>query len=139
MSAFTVTKAHIDVLVNLAFKYGLITGAKTMKTGQMLWDENYSSVNYRYQLDNFAPRYEFTAARVEFAPVAVYKLLECYIYQSCEHSGWERSEAQLLCERLKELLGVNPHDPHYDRMPWEVGSLDDVPQYKKWISNGRIE
>lgn len=30
------------------------------------------------------------------AAAAVVKALDCYVYQSCEHNGWEDSEARLL-------------------------------------------
>jgi hypothetical protein len=48
MSAYIVSRKHIHYLVTAAAQYGLIRLREQDKTGQMLWDENIKSVQYRY-------------------------------------------------------------------------------------------
>jgi hypothetical protein len=48
LSAWVVSNAHIDVLVNAAAEYGVLGEAQPQRLGQQLWHENVRSVNYRY-------------------------------------------------------------------------------------------
>lgn len=61
MSAFIVSKATIDALVTYAVGGGpfRVTGDDPTKIGQMLINENYRSVNFRYGQTDPAPRYQF--------------------------------------------------------------------------------
>ena len=46
MSAFVVTKTHIDALVSAAVQYGgLQTGGPADALGWMLWDENHTAAS----------------------------------------------------------------------------------------------
>lgn len=135
MSAFIVDRGHIAYLVQAGkvwntprtpvtwgryHNFGLSGGsAKTQRTpaevGQMLWDENIRSIQYRYpdtkeNLDN-APgpcgeSFRYSDHRVPrnvpfVDPVQVVKACDCFSYQSCETDDWELSEAYTYIEALK--------------------------------------
>jgi hypothetical protein len=78
--------------------------------GQMLWDENIASVRYRYPDDGddlpgpvgeaFVYLHGWTRADAP-DPVQVFKSIACYRYQSCEHPGWEKSQAFAFCDALE--------------------------------------
>jgi hypothetical protein len=105
MSAFTVGKDHIDLLVTVAMRIpGFdpkfinipLTGTRL---GQTLWTENYASVNYRYAEDTPVPEYiwESVPEVAEGQELHVGHLLQIlkaanvYEYQSMEHPGWSDS------------------------------------------------
>lgn len=130
MSAFIVTRAHIDLLVSAALRYrvGVIHGpdGKEVFTcndntadelGRLLWTENHRSVNYRYREKTKAPDYYFRE-RAAFSPVEAIKAVHCFEYQSCEHDGWEDSTAKRICERI--IRAATHALPGYDDAPWGV-------------------
>lgn len=147
MSAFIVSKAHIDAIVLTAL-YGSreeqlrrdwyaptfgnpgwkVEVGTLNRLGQMLWDECTTSVNYRYAHHNHPEPFEvyqfddFTANRIP--AVTALKLIQCYEYQSCEHDGWKDSYAKRFCEQLtSSLIGCLPG---YDAAPWGIDSLAEV-------------
>lgn len=102
--------------------------------GVMLWTENVRSIHARYpdtaEADNGAPAYP-GPADFGIADIAAYRwerteqlsaihglgILRCYEYQSCEHDGWESSEAYRFCNALRHAL-INKL-PGMDEAPWE--------------------
>ena len=134
MSAWIVSKAHIRAMVSLGVSRGLIVkgsmlGSRMSELGQMLINENVASVRYRYpdsgdQLPGPNERYWLTPYRHDLVgparvptPVEGLKLINCYEYQSCEHPGWEDSDAHKWCQDLESAL---IHDlPGYDEAPWD--------------------
>ncbi len=85
------------------------------RIGQMLWDENVKSVCYRYDepadsTDLPGPvgetyTYEvhpLTSSTVD--PLAVFQVLSCYEYQTCEHPGWNDSEAYTIVQAIKDKM-----------------------------------
>lgn len=104
MSAWMVSKAHIDALVNSAVEHGITTVAEVHETGRMLWRENRRSVNYRYQERGRTPQYRFTGTEMPLHPVVILKLLHCFEYQSCERPDWEKSQAYRWVARLEATL-----------------------------------
>ena len=131
MSAFMVDREHIAYLVTAASRLGLTasTEAKTEIVGQMLWDENRYSIEYRYpdclKTGNYPGPIGETfvyekhhASRKPFDPVQVLKACGCYVYQSCEHPGWPASEARKFVERLR-VRAIRAL-PGYDEMQWEI-------------------
>lgn len=81
--------------------------------GQMLWDENFASVTRRYPSDdfdnlpgpigeNFVYAHHAHSPYISIDPVQVMKSCDCYTYQSCEHEGWESSEARQFILRLRD-------------------------------------
>lgn len=145
MSAFVVSKDHIDYLVQAA----RLAPARTCQgivmkldgwhvdthgdeVGRALWQENLNSVLYRYPAEREAGQYfrehygpEVMAAyrcpvfpAKRFDPVAALKAVRCYEYQSCEHPEWNGSPAKAFCEDLREWLIAAL--PGYDEAPWEI-------------------
>jgi len=104
--------------------------------GGKLWAENYASVNERYpeaEAEGSLPgpidfegsdtlTYTFTRIRGVIDPVVVIKAIKCYRYQSCEHDGWEKSEAKVIVDSLmEECISLLPG---YDTAPWEFDEPD---------------
>lgn len=130
MSAWRVSKTHIDVLVTVAIdarhpgssfyfyhegEGRYVTRETADEIGRMLWEENFRSVNHRYDESEPVPEYRF--ARTEDKPIVeVLKGIDCYEYQSCEHDEWESSAAKRFCDSLRDtLIGKLPG---YDAAPW---------------------
>lgn len=145
MSAYLVSKEQIDVLVQaglegrgyeqLRWHHGgslhRLTGLNADIAGRMLWEENLASIAYLYPRDGSGNRpgptgltdddihnYEFAAPRRAYSAVEVLKLIHNYVYQSCEHPGWERSNAKAFCEALQGKLVRQL--PGYDAAPWGI-------------------
>jgi hypothetical protein len=146
MSAFTVGAPHIDTIVNAMRQYaGMpVPAGADRGIGQMLWNENYASVNHRYSESEEAPVYTPTLTNEPLSPIAVLKALDCYEYQSCEHPGWKASDAKTLIDTIRGIIFTDHPEwaamvprygstteayhllPEYDAAPWEVDSLDQV-------------
>ena len=97
--------------------------ARASEIGRMLWAENLASIHARYpdtaETDSNYPgpagfesvqvtEYQFVrTARLE--PVVVLKAIDGYRYQSCEHEGWETSQAFAFCRSLEhKMIGQLP-------------------------------
>ena len=132
MSAYIVSKKHIDCLVKIIeSKIGSAhwhaystayanrwmgvpldnTGAVDRDAlGQRLWDENHESINYRYQLEDKAPNYRYEVPRevschgLCMSIAQQVRLFDCYDYQTCEHPGWGVSPMKMLCEKMTNAL-----------------------------------
>jgi hypothetical protein len=135
MSAWIVTKAHIDALVQALTVEGLVPVSDATKTGQMLWDENYASINARYRETEKAPRYKFKGVEAPLHDAAIVRQARCYDYQTCEHAEWEGSEARRLVDALVAKLearnGGEDFDRAYEaaskcRLPWGIDDLSEV-------------
>lgn len=122
MSAWIVSKAHIDVLVTGLVRSEVVAseGLTPDQLGQALWEENHRSVNYRYGEDTPTPEYRHEAHDV--SPVVLLKQIGCYDYQSCEHPGWIDSDAKRWSGKLYLLLAgrVDTHTAEYDEAPWGI-------------------
>lgn len=123
MSAFVVSQEHIAALVVQERDWywywnGEAHRDNRQQIGQMLWDENHRSVNYRYQEET--PNRLYLHDRVEepLSAVARLKLLNCYEYQTCEHPEWESSKAYAYCQALRDHL-INEL-PGYDSAEWAI-------------------
>lgn len=148
MSAFTVGAPHIDTIVNAMRQFAgvPVPAGAPRGIGQMLWDENYASVNHRYSESEPTPDYSPTLTDAPLSPIAVLKALDCYEYQSCEHPGWKTSDAHTLINAVRGIIftdhpewareiftpGSDVSRPaytqsaEYSAAPWEVDSLDQV-------------
>lgn len=106
MSAWIVSKGHIDVLVNACVQYDLVpvTHPTLKRLGEMLWLANHRSVNARYNEDIQVPEYEPELIEAPLGAVHVIAAIHCYDYQSCEHDGWQESEAFRLCRLLLQAV-----------------------------------
>ncbi|MGW0061410.1 hypothetical protein ACWDTT_15970 [Streptosporangium sandarakinum] len=139
MSAFTVSEEHINTIVNagLRLPYGDVlrwkgpddawvelTGATADRVGNMLWQTNFRSVNYRYEEDELEPVYNYRPLARQIHPLAALKAIKCYRYQSCEHPEWEGSEADRFTDSLiYSLIGALPG---YSTLPWVIGSDEEI-------------
>lgn len=100
-------------------------GHRVREVGQMLWDECIASVSHRYDND---PKEDLPGPIGEdyvyqpsnrvwnVAPIQVIKSCHCYAYQSCEHDGWETSEAKAFVDRLEAAAVVAL--PGYEAAKW---------------------
>ena len=144
MSAWMVSKRHVDYLLSAALRYGKVHPLRwylpaTTETpqpyeerrrelapenassvGAMLWTENRVSVNHRYNQKGGLQSYRFARYPGDVDPVVVLKSIRCYVYQSCEHPGWEQSEARAFCDAL--TLACFDKLPGYDAAPWGIDS-----------------
>lgn len=161
MSAWVVSKATIDAIVTWARSTNLVvadpsgdgpdTGVRNLDPsviGQILWNENYLSVNHRYSEGGTPPKYEFAirtsgcigfkrvgqyANRVHEKPIIrelttgdVVKLCRCLDYQSCEHDGWKTSWA---CGFLAAIQNAASGAKIAEDAPW--GLYDEPKPSKK--------
>lgn len=149
MSAWVVSRAHIDALVLAGVQFGVLdrpTPGSLTDLGAGLWAENVRSVKHLYDEDDQPEPYTVAIAEVVLDPVAVVKLVDCYVYQSCEHPGWAGSAAAGYCRRLRAtVMGVLQHgdedqpgpggqaDPEeqaypagWDDAPWGISRLVDA-------------
>lgn len=139
MSAWIVSKTHIDRMVATAIEWGEIQPEDGTTLGRTLWVENLKSVASRYPGDGSGERpgpigladediktYEFTGEPRPLTPVEMLKAIRCLDYQSCEHDGWGESVAYKALEQLTDaaldragLTDDNYHNsPEYDKAPW---------------------
>lgn len=137
MSAFVLSNAHINLLVNsgldrVHFDHN---GTRTLPTtdnanslGQMLIDTNIQSVAHRYPDTNITdlPGENNANYLIPFAFTADYELpsvvqrlkaIDCYEYQSCEHPDWHNSPAERYCHMLRKYLIHKLRD--YDDAEWD--------------------
>lgn len=118
MSAFLVTKNHIDYIVTAALSARYMRVENETAFGQMLLTENHKSVNARYNEVNAAVPYRFTRSPGKIDPVVALKAIHCLQYQSCETDGWKDSEACKLLEQLEgEMIRLLPG---YEEAPWAI-------------------
>ena len=110
MSAWTVSKGHIDILVNALVKAGLsgnVTGSLRQEVadeiGRRLWRENVRSVNYRYNERKRTPEYVAELTDAELRPEDVLAAIHCYQYQACERPDWDKSWAYRAMAALEGL------------------------------------
>jgi hypothetical protein len=119
MSAFIVNNSHITALAVHAARNRIAGHTDAKAIGDMLHAENVNSVNYRYDettRPNYAPC-EWASFH-PFSQVQIVKAAHCLNYQSCEHPGWENSDAHKL---LTTIIGKNDEDiPGYDAAQWEI-------------------
>ncbi len=102
----------------------------------MIWKENMVSVAYRYGdpvedlpgdryvEDGITKADIALAADILFVAVQVLKACNCLEYQSCEHPGWEASEARAFIQALKDKA-VRAL-PGYESARWGVPRFADT-------------
>jgi len=134
MSAFIVSQEHITAMLQAATgrypgdgasyywngQSHYFNGSQT-EIGQKLLNENYRSVNHRYNESEPAPTFRLRIVR-DCSPVELIKLIHCYNYQSCECPDWKETEAYAISAML-ERRAINKL-PGYDEAAWsfDVGS-----------------
>ena len=135
MSAWIVSKKHIDVLVAAVDTHGEWNLSRTA-LGRLLWNENLESLKYRYPNDSDGTRpgpnnfrdddvntYKYRTPGAELTtPVVALKLAHSYDYQSCEHPEWTNSAARRIVRSLIDTLktGVSEESAEYEEAPWSI-------------------
>ena len=130
MSAFLLTNEHITAILQAAaprypgdgaaYYWGgemRYFGGSRKKIGQKLIDENYRSVNYRYDTNETPPEFQPAMVR-SMTPTEIIKLCHCYEYQTCEPPDWAETEAHAIVAYLKQRSICNL--PGYDAAPWAI-------------------
>lgn len=127
MSAFIVSKNHIDYLVSFASikKVYNPTSGKPVKyneneAGQMLVDQNHKSYNARYKGDFEIPAYSYSHPSTTGGHhvAQVLKACDCYEYQACETPDYYTTPAAFLIHAIRKEAGRML--PGYDDAAWEI-------------------
>ena len=146
MSAYVVSKAHIDAIVTFAVggtrrvgtvkrmaegaghsKYVSSSDYTPSQIGTALWAENHASVNYRYTETTPVPAYVFrpkchgstcTKPTRQLTPLDIIKLCQSLKYQSCEHPAWDASFAKDFLNRV--ISAAIAALPGYDNALWGI-------------------
>lgn len=124
MSAFVVSRKHIDYLVSAARLYRILDRWERGTDADMLADmlalENERSVAYRYRQPAPTRPEGYVAPSVDWTchvdTVWVLKAIACLDYQSCEHPEWETSTARKFLRDL-EACAIS-FLPGYETAPW---------------------
>lgn len=132
MSAWIVSKAHIDVLVYGLITFELLNEEKADTCGQMLVDECVKSVSALYPRDTpedlpgpadnyYLKPYRFERPTKDLISIAIAKAVACFKYQSCEHDEWETSNAKKVMDILE--VTIAERYPNYENSEeYEYGS-----------------
>lgn len=118
MSAYIVSNNTINVLADAIENYGVrmntdykgIAGCGVIfdvneiknAIGQKLLDQNYKSVNYRYDEDTPAPEYKYQD--VAYTTGDLYGCIRCYEYQACETPDYFESDVHMALANLKDRM-----------------------------------
>lgn len=136
MSAWLVSKAHIDLLATYAHEEGLTFGEMLdpQKIGEMLWAENVASLDARYPGRYMDDELRAEVAGYVYAPAHtatlyagnVWNAARCLDYRSCEHEGWRASTACALVDAIEAhalaAAGGEPLDGV--SLPWGHGEAN---------------
>lgn len=119
MSAFICNNSHITALAVYAARNRIAGHTDARAVGEILHAENVRSVNYRYG-ESTQPSFELCewAAFHRFSEVQIAVAAECLAYQSCEHPGWEGSEAWKIVQAIAP--GNTSAMPGYLEAQWEI-------------------
>lgn len=130
MSAWIVSRQHIDHIVTAVIRAELVADTPD-NIGRMLWRECLASVAYRYPNDKDGDRpgpvdfrdsdvdtYTWTE-QAELEPGVLVSTVKSYRYQSCEHPGWETSEASAIARKLLAGLAGTEAAKDADGNGWD--------------------
>ena len=126
MSAFLCSSQHISRIVNAAEPRELMPSpvdglSDAEYTFNVLVAENRASLMARYQTDDSDVDMRYVAKRPADAfvkPIAIIKLIHSYAYQSCEHDGWEGSEAKRWVDKIEHSMLYRI--PGYEQAEWAI-------------------
>ena len=146
MSAYIVHDDTIDLLISAADAWrikfegedgnDLHACTNRDEAGQLLLDENYRSVNARYDHENPAPRYSWRHVSLELAavampiPVLVLGSVRCLRYQSCETNDYSDTRAAKFLDRIeaeacRKLISVHDAPWGYTR-DWQTTKVAEI-------------
>jgi hypothetical protein len=113
MSAYLVEENHIEYLVDaildpqnnmMGSTQHLAGTTDAQELGQILWDQNARSVNYRYKESESSPSFTYRGKCYEYDPLQILASIRCYAYQSCETPDFTESKAGKLVYRLQASI-----------------------------------
>lgn len=158
MSAWIVSKAHIDFLVAAARAFEVEVGhgmemvspeVNPDKFGKILWDENHRSVNYRYEENKETPEYHYDERfdGFDFKSLTGLGFLEkavgCYNYQTCECSDYDETTAHVIVDELNCCINeatkklVPELQAAYHAFPWGLDEFEQIEKAKKNMAEGK--
>jgi hypothetical protein len=125
MSAYIVSNETINCIVHGMIDNRIIGILSAEEIGQALLDQNYASVNYRYDEQTKPEKFRFERKGDMFGGILIdvanaytdteiYGCIQCWQYQSCEDPNHRETEAWRRVERLEYAL-VEKKFPDY---PW---------------------
>ena len=142
MSAWLVSKKHIDIIITAALfanrgntfrwyfegKWRELRLDNADEIGQMLINQNADSVGTKYEstlstelpgdVDNAILPYHYARPAGDVTAIQTIKLINSYQYQASETSDRLKTEAYEFTQRLKETLITMLKG--YDEAPWQV-------------------
>jgi len=111
------------------------------ETAQVLLDENYKSINYRYKEADKPHKINFERNHVShiFNDGEIAKAVNCYEYQACETHEWHNSQAKTICRGIKDT--IIRRLPGYEAGFWgidhnKIKSLNKVISLSSLIKQG---
>ena len=113
MSAYVVNNETVNCIVNGLIEHDLISENDGVEVGQLLFDENQTSVNFRYREKDAAPVFQFK--RKNYEPIEYYGCVKCWQYQTCEHDGHENTDIWKMSDELLNVFPASYRDLDY---PW---------------------
>jgi hypothetical protein len=130
MSAFICNNYHISILALFADharcgRYNSASSAEDI--GAILQAENVKSVNYRYN-EKHEPAFTIDGRafmKSGLPAMQIIKAAKCLAYQSCEHPGWEQSEAKEILDRIISVAVGRL--PGYEEAHWELPQPNTPP------------
>ena len=149
MSSFTVGSKHISAILTWAIDQGLLGLNSPQSWFREFYQENLNSVNYRYHEKNQIPdqaKYRpvmgvLNSRHPQEIAIAIYKLANCWHYNSCDHKYNEQDGVWQEIEKIKkQALAISglteetiSQTEEYDRAPWCYSDAD----WKKYIAWAR--
>ena len=117
MSAFICDMQTIDCIVTGMERYEVLSLAQDVMRGMVLIDsqkiknaigqkllnENYRSVNYRYQESDIPPKYKWNELP-HCTDGDILGCIDCYEYQACETDDYFETDVHLSIVNLKEKM-----------------------------------
>ena len=100
-----------------------IDSSKLVKAiGQSLLDQNYRSVNFRYDEETKTPEFKYTDIGDEILNLgSIIGCIDCYNYQACETPEYEQTDLYYSLERLKDEVYKNGlRRLGYTDLPWGI-------------------
>lgn len=92
--------------------------------GQALLNQNYASVNYRYEEETVPPKFklDYTAQYDEGDAVGC---IQCYSYQANETEDWDESNIRYSLDNLMRVITERLVKKCGMRIPWGYGNYFD--------------
>ena len=138
MSAYIVNNETISVIAKGFVDYNLEFEAlnyrpnvqvifdfkgKCEDIGQVLLNQNYKSVNYRYREQNEPPKFEYKDIKSDEG--TLFGCIECYIYQACETDYFFESELYKSLLKLKLKMLEKMIQEKGQKIPWGYEPEDE--------------